>query len=370
LVLEFKSGWVCIARVLRNLALPIGLVWLSGGISAQDSVGDLERFATPRSGIACPSQEQFSRERPDPEGTPTVVGLALMFQDISRLSDVDQTLDADLYIVERWRDPRLADPARGEYAADCPVPANGLWMPAIEPENLRSMDELYTARFLVDAEGVITLAQRLLVTVSYPLDFRDFPFDRHRWTVTLWPVFSRSDEIVFKALDRVVQRNPVLLIQGWKVGTPRAKTDITDRIARSGKYARFDVTLDLERDWSYYVWKLGVPLTLIVLMAYGVYYIPVTAVAQKIGLGMTSMLTLIAYMLALTGGLPRISYLTRADRFFVGSAILVFLGLVIAVFSVSFAPSDDKGTVARVNRFGRWLYPAGMILNVLVAFFL
>lgn len=35
--------------------------------------------------------------------------------------------------------------------------------------------------------------------------------------------------------------------------------------------------------------------------------------------------------LALGSTLPRISYLTRADRFFVGSAILVFLGLVKAV---------------------------------------
>ena len=58
---------------------------------------------------------------------------------------------------------------------------------------------------------------------------------------------------------------------------------------------------------------------------------------QQIGLGMTSMLTLIAYMLTLGGTLPRIAYLTRADRFFVGSAVLVFLGLVKAVAAISLA---------------------------------
>jgi hypothetical protein len=342
---------------------------LVGTMMAQPVAEELEKFATPRSGIACPSPEQFSLGRPDPDGTPTVVGLALMFQDISRLNDVDQTLDADLYLIARWRDPRLADPARGEYSAECPFPTSGLWRPAIEPENLRSLDEFYQARFLVDAEGVVTVGRRLLVTVSYPLDFRDFPLDRHQWTISIWPVFSRSDEIVFTALDRLVQRNSILSVQGWKVGTPRAKISTTDRIGRSGQYSRFDVTIDLERDWSFYAWKLGLPLTLIVFMAYGVYFIPVTAVAQKIGLGMTSMLTLIAYMMALTGGLPKISYLTRADRFFAGSAILVFLGLVIAVFSVSIVQRDDKGAVAQVNRIGRWLYPAGMVFNVLAAFF-
>ena len=57
-----------------------------------------------------------------------------------------------------------------------------------------------------------------------------------------------------------------------------------------------------------YAWKFGLPLTLIVLMAYGVYFIPASAVGQQIGLGMTSMLTLIAYMLTVGSTLPRISY--------------------------------------------------------------
>jgi len=43
-------------------------------------------------------------------------------------------------------------------------------------------------------------------------------------------------------------------------------------------------------------------------MAYGVYFIPASAVGQQIGLGMTSMLTLIDYMLTIGSTLPRISY--------------------------------------------------------------
>ena len=109
------------------------------------------------------------------------------------------------------------------------------------------------------------------------------------------------------------------------------------RVARAGSFARLDVELGLERNWSYHAWKLGVPLTLIVLMAYGVYFIPATALPQQIGLGTTAMLTLIAYMLTLGSTLPRISYLTRADRFFIGSAVLVFLGLVKALAAISLA---------------------------------
>jgi hypothetical protein len=130
------------------------------------------------------------------------------------------------------------------------------------------------------------------------------------------------------------------------------------------------VELPLERDWSYHTWKLGVPLVLIVLMAYGVYFLPATAVPQQIGLGTTAMLTLIAYMLTLGSTLPRISYLTRADRFFVGSAILVFLGLVKAVAAAAAGQGPRAQVLERVNRWGRWAFPLAMLANFALAFLL
>lgn len=123
------------------------------------------------------------------------------------------------------------------------------------------------------------------------------------------------------------------------------------------------------RDWSYYGWKLGLPLTLIVLMAYGAQFIPSSAVAQQIGLGTTAMLTLIAYMLTLNSTLPRISYLTLADRFFVGSAVLVFLGLMKAVTTLAVGQGPKAVLIDRISWWGRWLYPAALIVNVLIAFY-
>jgi hypothetical protein len=333
-----------------------------------DVVADLERQVGAQSGAACPDAGVTSLARPDPAAGPTVVGLGIFFQDVASLSDVDQTLDTDVYVVARWRDPRLADPARGDAAVDCPALEGRLWMPALEPENLRGRQAFYPARVLVDGRGVVTLARRLWVKLSYPLDFRDFPLDRHRWRVTLWPVLSRSDEIVFHPLSRVTGMSGHLSIQGWRVGAPRAEVSTGPRFARAGSWARFDVELVLERNWSYHAWKLGVPLTLIVLMAYGVYFIPASAVPQQIGLGMTAMLTLIAYMLTLGGTLPRIAYLTRADRFFVGSAVLVFLGLVKAVAGIALAQGLDARVFDRVNRWGRWVFPLAILANFALAF--
>jgi hypothetical protein len=300
-------------------------------------------------------------------GTPTVVGLTMMFQDISRLNDVEQTMAADVTVIARWRDPRLADPARGGGSADCALPGKNLWMPSIEPENLRSRQVFYDPRFLVDADGTVTLARRLLVEVANPLDLHDFPFDRHQFRIRLWPTISRADEVIFHPLHQSLPISRDLTVLGWKVGSPTASVDEGKRFGREGSFSYYDVVVEMVRDWRYYAWKLGLPLLLIVFMGYGVYFLPPSATAQQVALGMTAMLTLIAYMLALGSTLPKIPYLTRADRLFVGCAIIVFLGLLKAVLTAVWVQQDAQNLIRWVDRLGRMLYPAVVLLIVMFA---
>jgi len=367
--MDCRAWWSVLTLMLAiGVSAPLNSAVEAAGPQETSVVSDLEREINPRSTAICPDPATYSVTRPDPAGGPTVVGVGIIFQDIAALSDVEQTLDADIYVIVRWRDPRLASAARGEGSADCPVPEGRLWMPALEPESLRNRQAFYAPRFLVDDRGILTYGRRLWVKVAYPLDFRNFPLDRHRWTMIVWPVEARADEVVFHPLRRITAMNDRLSIQGWRVGAPEAQAGTANRIARVGTFARFAVEFDLKRDWSYYAWKLGLPLTLIVLMAYGVYFIHASAVAQQIALGMTAMLTLIAYMLTIGNTLPRISYLTRADRFFIGCAILVFLGLVKGVLITMLAQGPYKDQLDRVNQWGRWIYPVAILANFALAF--
>lgn len=146
-----------------------------GAQSPDEAIAALEREVPPHSGVPCPAESAYSLDRPDSGGGPTVVGIGVFFQDVAALSDIDQTMDTDVTFVVRWRDPRLADAARTAGSAECPVPTGKLWMPALEPENLRGRQSFYPDRFLVDERGVVTVGRRIWAKVSYPLDFRDFP---------------------------------------------------------------------------------------------------------------------------------------------------------------------------------------------------
>src|SRR5207245_4337950 len=79
---------------------------------------------------------------------------------------------------------------------------------------------------------------------------------------------------------------------------------------------------------QFYVLKVILPLVLIVMMSWAVFWIdPVTSNSQ-ISIAVTSMLTLIAYRFAVDSQLPRLPYMTRLDAFFLTSTLLVFFSLI------------------------------------------
>ena len=93
-------------------------------------------------------------------------------------------------------------------------------------------------------------------------------------------------------------------------------------------------------------------------------------VPQQIALGMTGILTAVAYMLALNSSLPKIGYITRADHLFVGVITLAFLGLVKGVLTAALQATGRAQLVARFDHLGRWLYPAAMAAVFIAAFVL
>jgi hypothetical protein len=81
------------------------------------------------------------------------------------------------------------------------------------------------------------------------------------------------------------------------------------------------------------------------------------------------MLTLIAYQFAFSNMLPRISYLTRADRFTVCSSVIIFLALVEATSTSALARIGKTELAHSIDKISRVLFPLSFIGVVLFAFF-
>jgi len=123
-----------------------------------------------------------------------------------------------------------------------------------------------------------------------------------------------------------------------------------------------------KRRTGYYIWKVIVPLVLIVFMSWTVFWISAENIGAQIGVATSSILTLIAYRFILGNLLPRVSYLTQLDYFILGATVLVFLALLEVVVSSALAQRGNKEQAHRVDVAARLLFPLTFALLVPAVF--
>ncbi|NNJ64861.1 MAG: hypothetical protein HKP16_04800, partial [Xanthomonadales bacterium] len=123
--------------------------------------------------------------------------------------------------------------------------------------------------------------------------------------------------------------------------------------------------IEAERDSNYYVLTMLVPMSLIIFMAWTVFWLQPNIVPPRIAISTASIFSLIALGVSIRLGLPKVSYLTKADIFVLGCTLMVFIALGVAVIGSRWANADRMEAALRLNAVARWIY---MLLFVLVAF--
>ena len=322
------------------------------------------------SSALCPGPDQLSLERPLSSEGATRVSVGVFVVDLVALDDVNQSFTADLTLILQWLDPRLADPARGASLSICTLATAQVWRPVVQFEGVRRFEKHYEDVTGIDAGGTVTHAQRMTLDIAVPLDLRDFPFDRHMLAIEVRPVFSGVDEVALAVLPELTGVDEGVSLTGWTLGSPTATIETRHAPRIQVDQALFRVQIEAAREAGFYVWKTIVPLTLIIFMSWAVFWVDPQQIGPQIGLAATSMLTLIAFQFAFVGLLPRISYLTRADRFILSSSALVFLALVEAVTASTLARQGRAELADRLDRGSRWVFPLALGSIFIFAFVL
>jgi len=359
---EPRLKWFGDCRTLRRVLalLAVGLFALPYGFAQESS----DRGEGGK-GSPCPAPGAGLGLRPGEGGGPTKVSVGVFFNDVTRVVDVSQTFTADIYLAVTWRDPRIDTSALTE-TTTCQGLTDAVWHPLVLLVNGRSLQtKLDVAGFLPD--GRLIHYRRLYGEFSAPLDLRRFPFDEQSLTVTVESLLN-TEAVQFEALAELEGSSQAQSLPGWDLAAAESEIDFGIYEATEERVARYHAGFSGTRHTGFYVFKLLVPLALIVAMSWGVFWIDPSQVGPQIGVSATSMLTLIAYQFAQSSLLPRISYLTVTDKYTFGSSLLVFSALV-QVFATSFLAQADKVELARaMDRRARWIAPLGFVVVCIVAF--
>ena len=305
-------------------------------------------------------------ERPIIDGTATKVKVGIYVSDIMRIDDNQQTFTANVRLSARWIDPRLADQNSNEVRK---IELRDIWNPLLLIINQENTRESFEESAFVDPEGHVFFVQRYIGTFTVPLNLKNFPLDQHLLFLKTISFFS-PEEVEFIIDESMTGWSETLSIPDWIVSKGGVKINILTNPELKKEVSEIIFSFNIERRLGFYLWKIIIPLSLIVIMSWGVFWIDPSRLEAQIGLSATTFLTLFAFQFAIAALLPKIAYLTRMDKFTMLCSILVFFALVEAVSTSYYVKKGRLNFAAKLDSVSRWAFPIAFAGSWYLAFWL
>jgi hypothetical protein len=298
--------------------------------------------------------------RPD-AGSSTEVIIGLFLVDLKRIDDASQSFNADLALSASWRDPRLVEDP--EYSlAGCRISLQSLWHPRLAVLNEGSLRRRLPDEVTISSDGTILYRQRFVGDLTHSFALREFPFDAQDLEIQIVSWSYGTEEVEFVVdRDRSGRRSELTIVE-WATGDGAVRSEPLFVESAGRSLPRIVSTMNVTRLGGFYWWKVFLPLSLIVLMSCAVFWINPSFLTAQLSVSTASVLTLIAFQFSLGYLLPRLSYLTRADRFVLGSTILVFLAFGEALMTGYLAGKKRQARAERIDRHARWIFPLSFVL--------
>ena len=311
----------------------------------------------------CDAIEIKAGQRPDPVGKPTEVAVGLQLINVTGIEDTSQTINIDFMVTQEWTDQRMVAYKGCEYSLD------EVWTPQIEVVNTgRLFKHIQESVEVLDNSRLLHV-QRYNGALVFGYDAHRFPFDTQNIVITLLSTEYAQDNIVMIVDELVTGRNPAKFdIPDWLFSDVKALTTIKHLEILDRDYSIFEFHIPAERRSGYFIWKVILPLMLIVFMSWTVFWINPSQVGTQISMSATSMLTLIAFQFAMGSMMPQLSYFTIMDRFVVGSTFLVFLALIESITTNYLVTIDKEYLALKRDRYCRWIFPVIFLIFVFVVF--
>jgi hypothetical protein len=201
------------------------------------------------------------------------------------------------------------------------------------------------------------------------MDLRDYPFDQQTLGLTAVTLYG-PDEVALRIGDDDLVALSDIGVPGWRSVPDSAAVTVASLSApgRTRVVNSVTVAVSVTREAGFYFWKLIVPVSLIVFMAWGVFWIDPGNLEPQVALSASAALTFVAFQLGLNDLLPPIDYLTRADHFVISSQVLVFLALAEAIAAAHFFAIGRKELARSLDRWSRIAYPVLFVIVVCLSF--
>ena len=125
-----------------------------------------------------------------------------------------------------------------------------------------------------------------------------------------------------------------------------------------------DVEIIIKRNVKHYIYKIMLPVFLILCVAWYVLWIPTRKYETRLNTSIIALLALIAYNFVFQDDIPKLNYLTNLDRYILLSYVFCCIPVFISIGSSKLGTKNQK-TIIKINKLIRkW----GVIAYLLITF--
>jgi hypothetical protein len=198
-------------------------------------------------------------------------------------------------------------------------------------------------------------------------DFSMYPFESHDLSIELEHTDLSNDSIVYD-IDQTSGMEPTSSVAGWNLGNMQSQVQIHSYPDQS--FSRPIFTVTLSRPTISAVIKSVLPLAVITAISLLAFVMAAEDYAQKMALGITTLLSATAFHLSLLSGIPPTGYLTFADRMMISVYILFLFNIGSAVYLMKLSRENKKEKATTYNKKAQKTLPILIIALLILTIFI
>ncbi|XP_060612155.1 glycine receptor subunit alpha-4-like isoform X1 [Anolis sagrei] len=288
-----------------------------------------------------------ARIRPNFKGPPVNVTCNIFINSFGSVTETTMDYRVNVFLRQQWNDPRLAYREYPDDSLDLdPSMLDSIWKPDLFFANEKGANfhEVTTDNKLlrIFKNGNVLYSIRLTLILSCPMDLKNFPMDIQTCTMQLESFGYTMNDLIF---EWVKGQEAVQVAEGLTLPQfiLRAEKDLgyCTKSYNTGKFTCIEVKFHLERQMGYYLIQMYIPSLLIVILSWVSFWINMDAAPARVGLGITTVLTMTTQSAGSRASLPKVSYVKAIDIWMAVCLLFVFAAL-LEYAAVNFVSRQHK----------------------------
>uniref|UniRef100_A0A8C5MW50 Glycine receptor alpha 1 n=1 Tax=Leptobrachium leishanense TaxID=445787 RepID=A0A8C5MW50_9ANUR len=287
-----------------------------------------------------------ARIRPNFKGPAVNVSCNIFINSFGSIAETTMDYRLNIFLRQQWNDPRLAYSEYPDDALDLdPSMLESIWKPDLFFANEKGANfhEITTDNKLlrIFKNGNVLYSIRLTLTLACPMDLKNFPMDVQTCIMQLESFGYTMNDLIFEWEEvGAVQVAEGLTLPQFILKEEKDLRYCTKHY-NTGKFTCIEARFHLERQMGYYLIQMYIPSLLIVILSWVSFWINMDAAPARVGLGITTVLTMTTQSSGSRASLPKVSYVKAIDIWMAVCLLFVFSAL-LEYAAVNFVSRQHK----------------------------